>query len=309
MDDIKKILTGLLVFALTSIIAYLFKMRQLYVSIPRLYSKSQLSANGSLCEIKIFNRGNHPEEDIAVAFAPELSIELLATDNTELSVIDNKLQIPRIHKLKDVSALLMVEGGTFEHSKITTFSSKAVTGRVLKVNEDAPPNLAILFTCIVLFVSIFPTLFYGLEFYSAYKAASQAAVEQKELGSFIDAGWSNLGGYYISPIRKSYTNKEFPISIKNTFLDKSGTEYLNIELINKTGLDMVVYADAKGYEARANPDIEYWATLKADPLTTKIGSVKLPKSNGVGSSLLIEFAIKSDDDFIYKLAYELKRQR
>lgn len=309
MDDIKKILIGLLVFALTSIVAYLFKMRQLYVSIPRLYSKSQLSANGSLCEIKIFNRGNHPEEDIAIAFAPELSIELLATDNTELSVIDNKIQIPRIHKLKDVSALLMVEGGTFEHSKITTFSSKAVAGRVLKATEDTPPNWAIVFTFIVLFTSAFPAIYYGLDFYNAYRSASQAALEQKELVSLTDAGWSNLGGYYKSPIRKSYTNKEFPISIKNTFLDKSGTEYLNIELINKTGLDMVAYADAKGYEAKENPSIEYWATLNADPLTTKLASVKLPKSNGVGSRLIIEFAIKSDDDFVYKLAYELKRQR
>ena len=308
MDDIKKILIGLLVFALTSIIAYLFKMRQLYASIPRLYSKSQLSANGSLCEIKIFNRGNHPEEDITIAFAPELSIELLATDNTELSVIDNKLKIPRIHKLKDASALLMVEGGTFEHSKITTLSSKAVTGRVLKANEETPPNWAILFAYIVLFASIFPAFFYGFEFYRDYKAASQAAFEQKELSSIIDTGWSNLGGYLISPIRKSYTNKEFPISIKNSFLDKSGTEYLNIELINKTGLKMVVYADAKGYEAKASPSIEYWSSLNADPLTTKTGSVKLPKSNGADSSLIIEFSIKSDDDFLYKLAYKLKRQ-
>lgn len=309
MDDIKKILIGLLVFALTSVIAYLFKMRQLYVSIPRLYNKSQLSANGSLCEIRIFNRGNHPEEDITVAFAPELSIELLATDNTELSVTDNKLQVSRIHKLKDVSALLMVEGGVFEHSKITAFSSKAVSGRVLKANEDTPLNWAILFTCMVLFISIFPSFYYGMELYDDFIKASQTASEQKELSSLIGAGWSNLGDYYKSPIRTSYTSKEFPILIKDTFVDKSGTEYLNFEVVNKTGLSMEVYVDAKGYETKVNPGVEYWASFKADPLTTKEGTVKLPKSIGDGSSLSIKFGIKSDDDFLYKLAYELKRQR
>ncbi len=307
MDDIKKILIGLLVFALTSIIAYLFKMRQLYVSIPRLYNKSQLSANGSLCEIRIFNRGNHPEEEIAVTFAPELSIELLATDNTELSVVDNKLLIPRVHKLKDASALLMVEGGIFEHSKIATFSSKAITGRILKANEDTPPNWAILFTCLVLFLTAFPSIFYGLELYSDFKASSRAAAEQKELSGLSDMGWSNLGGYYKSPIRKSYTSKEFPILIKNTFLDKDGNEYLSLEIVNKTGLSMEVYADAKGYETKVSSRIEYWANVKAEPLTTKAGVVKLPKSTGVGSSLIVEFAIKSEEDFLYKITYELKR--
>jgi hypothetical protein len=309
LDDIKKILIGLLVFALTSIIAYLFKMRQLYVSIPRLYNKSQLSSNGSLCEIRIFNRGNHPEEDVTVAFAPELSVELLATDNTELSVTENKLHIPRIHKLKDVSALLMVEGGVFEHSKITAFSSKAVAGRILKANEEVPYNWAILFTLGILFISIFPSFYYGLELYSDFKITSQAATEKNELNSLINAGWSNLSGYYKSPIRTSYTNKEFPVLIKKTFLDKSGVEYLNYEVVNKTGLSMVVYVDAKGYEDKMNPGIEYWASLETEPLTTRSGTVKLPKSNGVGSSLNVEFAIKSDDDFVYKLSYELKRQR
>lgn len=282
-------------------------MRQLYVSIPRLYNKSQLSTNGSLCEIRIFNRGNHPEEDIAVSFAPELSIELLATDSTELSVTDNKLRIPRIHKLKDASALLMIEGGTFEHSKITTFSSKAITGRILKTNEDTPPNWAILFTCVVLLISIFPSLFYGLEFYRNFNAASEAASEREELSSLIDEGWSNLGRYYKSPIRKSYTNKEFPILIKNTFVDKDGAEYLNVEIVNKTGLSMNVYADARGHEAKVNTDIQYWTALKAGPLTTKTGAVKLPKHNGIESSLNIKFSINSNDDFVHDLIYKLNR--
>ncbi|WJD69220.1 MULTISPECIES: hypothetical protein [Pseudomonas] len=308
MDDIKTILIGLLVFVITSVIAYLFKMRQLYVSIPRLYNKSNLSSSGSLCEIRIFNRGNHPEEDIAIAFAPELNIELLATDSAELSISNNKLQIPRVHKFKDVSALLMVEGGAFEHSKISSFSSKAVTGRILKPNEDTPPNWAIVFTFMVLFLSVFPSLFYGFDFYREYKTSSEVAAQQKELSGLMDVGWSNLGRYYKSPIRKSYTNKEFPVLIKGTSVGRDGSEYLNFEVVNKTGLTINVYVDAKGYESKVDQDIAYWANVKADPLTAKSGVVKLPKSKGVGSSLNVVFSFGSDDDYVNELVYELKRR-
>lgn len=304
MDDFKKLLIGLVLFAITSVIAYLFKMRQLYVSIPRLYNKSQLSTNGSLCEIKVFNKGNHSEEDITIAFDPKLSIELLATDDTTLSINDNKIQIPRLHKHKDVSALLMVEGGSFEHSKITDFSSKATTGRILNPNEDTPPNWAATFVFAMIFMSIFPGIFYGFELYKDYQASSA----KEELKAVVDAGWVSLGGYYKSPIRKSYSDKEFPILIKKTTKDKNGNEFLIIQIINKTGLNMTVNADAKGYKSGAEVNIDYWATLDTAPLSTNTGLVKLPKSNGNGSILNVEFNIRTDDDFLYGIVYELSRK-
>lgn len=307
MEDFKTILIALLVFVLTSIIAYLFRMRQLYVSIPRLYNKSNLSTNGSLCEIKIYNRGNHPEEEITVSFAPELTIELLATDNTELSVIDNKIQIPRLHKFKDSSALLMVEGGTFEHSKITTFSSKSVTGRVLKNNEDTPPNFAIFFVCIAALISFFPAFIYGMDFYTDYKRSSQAALEQNELANLYSAGWSKLGTYYNSPIRKSYAGQEFPILLRDIYIDKDGAERLRIELINKTGLTMEIYVDAQGHRDERDVRFEYWTSLEAEPLSKKIGSVKLPKSNGSEPTLPIVFSIRTGDDYVHGVEYEIKR--
>jgi len=76
VENFDKVIIGLVLFAITSIVAYLFKMRQLYVSVPKLFRHASISKDGSLCELIIYNKGNQVEENIQVDFNPKLKGEL-----------------------------------------------------------------------------------------------------------------------------------------------------------------------------------------------------------------------------------------
>ena len=52
MDNVEKIAIGLVLFIVTSVVAYLFRMRQLYVATPKLFRHAPISQGGSLCEVK-----------------------------------------------------------------------------------------------------------------------------------------------------------------------------------------------------------------------------------------------------------------
>lgn len=84
MENFEKITIGLVLFTVTSIIAYLFRMRQLYVVVPKLFRHSQISNEGSLCELLVYNKGNQVEEDIQVSLDPELKGELLASSSSDI---------------------------------------------------------------------------------------------------------------------------------------------------------------------------------------------------------------------------------
>lgn len=304
MGNIKEIVIGLVLFLLTSLLAYLFRMRQLYLSSPKLYKKSSLSSNGGLCEVKVFNRGNHSEEEISVSFDPGLSVELLATDCGELSVKDNKISISRLHKLKDASAVLLVEGGEFETNKIISFSSKATDGKILKSDKDVPFNYAIGFTLISLMIFLLPAIWFGF----GLVRDARVWYAKHQLQSVIQKGWVDIGNYYSSDIRDSYSDFEFPISIKEAELMPRGDYSVAVELYNKTAAPLDFTIDSGSTNAGKAFDSAYYRAVTVAPMSKSVGTFLIPAKDS-SPYHNVEFTITCDKGYqciAYGIAYRVE---
>jgi len=116
MDTVEKIAVGIVLFVVTSVIAYLFRMRQLYVATPKLFRHAPVSAGGSLCEVIVYNRGNQTEEEVSVSVDPDLKAELLASNSADVSFEGARLRVSRLHRRCEVSAVLLVENGLLDAS-------------------------------------------------------------------------------------------------------------------------------------------------------------------------------------------------
>ena len=206
MDNLEKIFIPVIVFVITSIVAYLFRMRQLYVCVPKLYKESAISKNGSLCEIIIYNRGNQVEEDIKISLDQNLKTELLAASRHDVALINSVLTVERLHKGEEVSAILLAEEGILNNEKIVLASSKGAKAKLIKNAGDVPYNAAKSFVSAVLLISMFPMIFYSFKLYEKY----QVFRTEENLSFLYEKGWSGLNHYYSSEIRASYSNKEFP---------------------------------------------------------------------------------------------------
>ena len=240
MEELGKIAPGVILFVITSITAYLFRMRQLYATSPKLYRHASISKDGSMCEVLVFNRGNQVEEDIRVDLPPELRCELLASSATGVSLSASTLQIERPHKLKSVSALLLVENGILDSTKMIV-ASKHTSGRVAKNQESIPPNYAFMFLGIVFAVSIFT----GLLSLPMVLESGRDTYTKFKLSKLIDSGWSGLGPYISSDIRDSYSDQEFPLHFESQRISGNQLHAL-FSVYNKTALPMKVYADRAG---------------------------------------------------------------
>lgn len=294
MENLEKILIAIIAFVVTSVIAYLFRMRQLYAATPRFYRNSSISKDGSLCEITIYNRGNQSEEDITVGIDPDLKVELIASDSPELVADGPKLSLPRLHKLKTVSAIILVEGGIFDHTKILEISSKSTQGRVLKTTEGVPPNWALLLLFIAVTLSFFPAIIYGNKLYRSYSDHQT----QQELQPLLSRGWSNLSQYGSSTLRSNYSKNEFPAKIIGRKLSKDGRVILKIEFYNKTALTMKTFIDATG--GKNTPDsFRYYKGFEIEPLTMRTVEMYIPDKAPEGNILDLDFSFQSDDYFVY----------
>lgn len=165
MENFEKVVVGLVLFVATSIVAYLFRMRQLYAAAPKLFRHAPISKNGSLCELIVYNRGNQVEEDIKVDLDPELKGELLASSSSDITLEGATMKIERLHKGCEASAMLLIENGFFDATKIISVSSKGTKGTVLKKVTDVPPNFAKAFLVGFLLVGFLPALVYGTRTY------------------------------------------------------------------------------------------------------------------------------------------------
>jgi len=124
---ILKILITVISSLVMIFLTYIFKRRQLYIATENLYRTSEISNKGILCEISIFNRGRQIEEDIKVSLDNSLKYELLAFNDSNMSLDENIIKIDRLHKKSKVSVLLLVENGDFSYKRLccTNLSVKA----------------------------------------------------------------------------------------------------------------------------------------------------------------------------------------
>lgn len=274
MEELGKIGVGVLLFVITSITAYLFRMRQLYVTSPKLYRHASISNDGSMCEVLIFNRGNQVEEDIRVDLPPELKCELLAASATGVSLSSSTLQVERLHKLKSVSVMLLVDNGILDISKMAV-SSKNTAGRVVKNQDAIPPNYAFVFVSCALFLVLAVGAF-GLP--AGLERAREEYTKFK-LAKLVDSGWTSLGSYITSDLRESYSDQEFPLKFESGRI--SGNQLrANFSVYNKTAIRMKVYADrtGKNSSSSAQVDIENFSSVEVPAMSTGRLEVRMPYS-------------------------------
>jgi len=110
---LEKFVLGLIVSALGALLIYAFRVRQLYVVIPRLFSVSSITTNGKLVEIRAYNKGRGIEEDVTINLDPSLKYEIVASTDSSCTLGQSTIRIPRIPPGNDFSVLLLVEGGDF----------------------------------------------------------------------------------------------------------------------------------------------------------------------------------------------------
>lgn len=275
MEELGKIGIGIFLFVITSITAYLFRMRQLYATSPKLYRHASISRDGSMCEVLVYNRGNQVEEDIRVDLPPELKCELVAASSPNISYKDSTLKIERLHKWQNASMLLLVENGILDVGKLS-INSKHIAGRVVKTEDSVPPNYAAVFLGIVfmfcLMGGIFsvPTLWEnGRDAYTKYK-----------LAKLMDGGWTGLESYVTSDLRDSYTDQEFPLRLESQKVDGKLLR-ATFAIHNKTALPLKVSADKTGKGSTGSEiDIENWSSSEVAPMSSGKIQVKMPYVSG-----------------------------
>lgn len=301
MEHIEKILIGLILFIVTSVVAYLFRMRQLYAAAPKLYRHAPISDKGSLCELIVFNKGNQPEENIQVELDPDLKIELLASSSSDINMDGATLKIERLHKSCEASAMLLVETGVLDATKILSVSSKATKGTVCKKITEIPPNYAMTFLLFVFLIGVMPAVFYGFKTYESLKAKY---VEHR-LEAVQKNGWSNLYRYYTSDMRASYSDQEFPIRFAGRQVDKSKNAVLKFDVYNKTALPMKVYVDVQGGRTYGSP---YFASAEISPMSSATLLPKEPERSGDSKNYKLDFSIKVGDEYLHAITYEPIRE-
>ena len=277
-------------------VAYLFRMRQLYVAVPKLFRHAQISRDGSLCELLVYNKGNQAEEDIQVNLDPELKGELLASSSNDIVLNGATLKIERLHKGTEASAVLLIENGVLDASKIISVSSKGAKGKVLKKANEIPPNFAKAFLLFFAYVVFFPTLYYGE---SAYHQVKAAYVES-QLEASYKLGWKDLDRYFDSDLKKSYSNQEFPIHFIRQVIGKDKRVFLEFEVYNKTALPLEVFANRKNSEPG---DISHFASTEVPAMSKAMLSVPKPDVTGGPEHAELSFNFKFGDEYVHSIIY------
>lgn len=300
MENLEKIVAALLVFIITSVLAYLFRMRQLYVLTPKLYKHAPISTNGSLCEIIVFNKGNQVEENIKINLDPDLKAELLASSSADIRLSGSIIEIDRLHKNTEASAILMVEHGFLNSTRITSFSSKGTKGNICSSKSSVYPNFAKMFSISVLVIGFLIASFtaYDKKIYDRFK---DAYVEYK-LNYLYQQGWSRLTEYYGSDLSKSYTEKEFPVRL----IKKISNNEAEFEVINKTaGILKAGFNMSPSISFEDNGWMKFSSfgptiTIEVSPLSSKTFIFSIPVKEGSFKSSQLEVRMFFADEYISK---------
>lgn len=235
---IENMLVGLVVTLLGTLLIYAFKARQLYLVVPRLFSNYLLSTNGKLVELRVFNKGRIAETDVRITLDPELTYEIVASTDSTSKIEDSAIGVPRVPPGDDYSVLLLVEGGTFTNSRISSVSSAMTKGRVFEQLGDVPPNAGNALLAVIFGLALLATPIAGLEGFHAWKE-NQEKQELAELYSALNNRWSDLERYSSSSFAKLYGVSEFPFH--QTSITRNGSRVkIKFTVINRAAAELEV---------------------------------------------------------------------
>jgi len=299
---INEIFVGLIVTILGAILIYFYKRRQLYAVMPKMYEFSYFSDDGTVYELKIFNKGVNIEEDILLDINVDKKVELLSASTSSIELNKNQIKIPRLFPNTEASMILSIDDGKLSSKDLISITSKNIKGRIYNDLLDVPPssrNVIFILLAISLFVSIFyfnlPTK--AINFFNTPKITS-IELESK--------GWSSLNRYYSSELRASYSDEEFPIRFVNM---KQNGKLIKVtyEIINKSALPMEVSISDTSVDINKTPKNKKWHNFYERKVIQPLskGIIEIEALRNSGKDINFEFYIKFGTNNIYNLLHTI----
>jgi len=244
MDIIEKITVGIAVAIIAALVMYAFRVRQSYLLVPKMFGYSALTEKGKILELRAFNRGRSMEEEVHIDMPPALTYELIASDHPDVLLKNNKLLLSRVPPQSEVSIVLMAEGSIEAENFSPTINSKTTKGKVVKKQEEVPPNAGVVVMTAGGFLLLMGLMFLIPSKWIEYQQEQKKAEIQAALGryKFLEqAGWRGLDPYVFSEARRSYSEIEFPMLFNSAQL--KGDEFeVRFLATNKTAAPFGVTA-------------------------------------------------------------------
>lgn len=239
---LEQIVIALAASIVGALLLYTFRVKQLYVVIPRLFSVSILSTDGKIVELRTFNRGRFPEEDVLIALDPSLKYEIIASSDSTCVFEKSSIKIPRIPPYDDFSVLLLVEGGEFSKDRLSTISSKTTKGKLISGIENIPPNAGKALLMVITLLVVMAAPLAGVDYYYDMKKTAEkemAADRLARLDYLVKDGWSNLEQYSASAFRDEYSKGEFPIH--QTKIERKGDIVeIQFRIVNEAAAELQI---------------------------------------------------------------------
>lgn len=287
-------------------ILYAFRMRQLYLLIPRMFSHCALFDKGKLVEIKVFNRGNNMEEGVEIVIPPELKCELLASELPGIELQKNTIKINRLAQKSEASILLLIEGEIAENNFCPSLTSKLAKGKQFKKQDEIPPNAGSAILLIGLALAFLSMMFYAPNKYFEYKKTEEER-ERKEIlaqYSYLDEmGWKGIDKYIESGLSKAYSEFEFPLVANSAKLEGKVLS-MSFTATNKTAAILKVTAYFQSTEQTENFSLskESVFDLEVKPMGSKEFLVSMNLDNSIDmKEVFLGVSIKYGNDFLWGL--------
>lgn len=287
-------------------ILYAFRMRQLYLLIPRMFSHCALFDKGKLVEIKVFNRGNNMEEGVEIVIPPELKCELLASELPGIELQKNTIKINRLAQKSEASILLLIEGEIAENNFCPSLTSKLAKGKQFKKKDEIPPNAGSTILLIGLALAFVSIMFYAPNKYFEYKKTEEER-ERKEIlaqYSYLDEmGWKGIDKYIESGLSKAYSEFEFPLVANSAKLEGKVLS-MSFTATNKTAAILKVTAYFQSTEKTENISFskESVFDLEVKPMGSKEFVVSMNLDNSIDmKEVFLGVSIKYGNDFLWGL--------
>lgn len=287
-------------------ILYAFRMRQLYLLIPRMFSHCALFDKGKLVEIKVFNRGNNMEEGVEIVIPPELKCELLASELPGIELQKNTIKINRLAQKSEASILLLIEGEIAENNFCPSLTSKFAKGKQFKKQDEIPPNAGSAILLIGLALAFLSMMFYAPNKYFEYKKTEEER-ERKEIlaqYSYLDEmGWKGIDKYIESGLSKAYSEFEFPLVANSAKLEGKVLS-MSFTATNKTAAILKVTAYFQSTEKTENFSFskENVFDLEVKPMGSKEFVVSMNLDNSIDmKEVFLGVSIKYGNDFLWGL--------
>lgn len=318
MEVLENIAVGVTIVLVSSLIAWLYHIRQLYATAPVLFQKASGHKDGSVYQLVVCNRGNQVEENVEVELDPAVRAEIVATSLPGVTLENSVIRIERIHKKQEIDLLLQVSGGTFDSTRILSISSNETSGKICQSQKNVPFNYGMSALLAVVLIGIVPLACYLWQIYGYVEEKT----DEQNLASLGHQGWSHLGEYRKSDLRKSYSDHEFPVRFTGTRkktdidpaslprelqddwqrLDNENGMFLNYEVNNKTASPIHIVAFMKGMD-NAVPRYANVAPFSKETMFIPINIDPLPKN------IRIEFLFKMGDEWLDRIEHSANTER